>query len=46
MDQFKSSEIEEISEAAFEVDVKIKYNIGIIDPKKFKYFQKIEIIKM
>ena len=33
MDGFKASELEEISEAAFSMDPKIRYNIGISQEK-------------
>jgi len=45
IDVFKCSEFEEISEAAFDVDNRIKYNIGKADDMKTKRYQRIEIIK-
>ena len=38
VDGFKVQENHIISDEAFEVDSKIKYNIGKIDPKKLKNF--------
>ena len=40
VDGFKISENHKISDEAFECDSKIKYNIGKIDPKKLKNFQR------
>jgi len=36
MDEFKASEEEKISEAAFYTDTKVKYNIGVTAEKQKK----------
>lgn len=46
IDGFKASDNVIISDEAFEADLKIKYNIGKIDPIKLKNFQRLEIIKL
>jgi hypothetical protein len=46
VDGFKVQETVALCDEAFEVDSKIKYNIGKIDPKKLKNFQRLEIIKL